>query len=227
MLCNSLFCAILLMNLGNSNHARSVFLLNRGISSQIYTSNLAFYKSGSFMELWKDIQSYEGLYQVSDHGRVKSLDRYVRQHSRGKQLKKGMLINSCKSRKGYLHLGLNKYGKRKDCSVHRLVAKAFVPNPNNYPQINHKDTIKDNNFPTNLEWVNNSMNQKHAYTNGLNMPKIGEKNGNSKLTEDKVVNIIQKLKEGHSHRFVGKCFGVSKSTITRINIRNSWAHVNG
>ena len=99
-------------------------------------------------ELWKDIPQYEGLYQVSNYGRVKSV-------------KTGKI--KCQSSKpnGYQFLQLYKNNKPKNEYVHRLVAMAFIPNPDKLPQVNHKDEDKANNFVDNLEWCDNSYNQKY------------------------------------------------------------------
>ena len=115
------------------------------------------------MEIWKDIEGYEGLYQVSNLGRVKSIygwcgNRFVK---RTKILK--LKINN----KGYTKVYLYKNKKSKMFFVHRLVAMAFVPNPNNLPQVNHKDGNKLNNSIGNLEWCTCSENIKHAYKTGL------------------------------------------------------------
>lgn len=115
-------------------------------------------------EVWKDIDGYEGLYQVSNFGRVKSLmfiNNIVRKHR-----EKFVSLNITKKRRCLVHL--YKEGKRKAVLVHRLVALAFIENPNNYPQINHKDGNPKNNTVENLEWCNASYNAKHAYNNKLN-----------------------------------------------------------
>ena len=101
-------------------------------------------------EIWKDVDGYEGLYQVSDLGRVK-----------GKDIK---AKNLCQ---GYHHVGLWKNNEVKSMKVHRLVALAFIPNPENKPCINHKDGNKLNNHVNNLEWCTYSENLKHAYDTGL------------------------------------------------------------
>ena len=86
-------------------------------------------------EIWKDIQNYEGSYQVSNYGRVKSLSRV---DSRGNK-RNEKILKLDKDRQGYKNVYLCKNGKRKFYQVHRLVANAFIPNPNNYPHVNHKD----------------------------------------------------------------------------------------
>ena len=117
-------------------------------------------------EIWKDIKSYEGLYQISNTGKIKSLERYKDNHSK-KQLVKEKIRKQIISKTGYYTCMLNKNGKIKLFKVHRLIAEAFIPNPNNYPIINHKDGNKLNNDISNLEWCNYSHNGKEAYRLGL------------------------------------------------------------
>lgn len=107
-------------------------------------------------EIWKDIKEYEGLYQISNTGKVRSF-------LTNKLLK--LAINH----KGYKVTYLYKNGKRKTISVHRLVAINFILNPHNYPQVNHIDGNKQNNNMDNLEWCDNDYNQRHAQKNGLNL----------------------------------------------------------
>ena len=109
-------------------------------------------------EVWKDIEGYEGLYQVSNLGNIKSLKRNTA-HER-------ILIPRV-GRDGYKYVGLSKNGICKSKKIHRMVAETFLPNINDLPQINHIDGNKLNNKLENLEWCNASYNQKHAYRLGL------------------------------------------------------------
>lgn len=121
-------------------------------------------------EVWKDIEGYEGLYQVSNLGNVKSLDRTQIQ-KRGdlyyNRKYKGQIIKPHLTHKGYCAIGVTKNNKHKNFSVHRLVAKAFIPNPENKPEVNHIDGNKQNNMVNNLEWCTRSENLKHAYNSKL------------------------------------------------------------
>jgi hypothetical protein len=110
------------------------------------------------MEIWKDIQGYEGIYQISNLGRIKSLHR---------DYTNGRILNPAKNNRGYLRLGLSGNGKVRYDSVHRLVAETFIPNPKNLPEVNHIDGNKLNNRVENLEWVTKGENQAHAYKTGL------------------------------------------------------------
>lgn len=113
------------------------------------------------MEEWKSIPGYEGLYEISSYGRVKSLDRYVKVKSKSYRLQKGKMLSPIKNKYGYLQVFLCCNGKYKIISVHRLVALTFIPNPDNLPMINHKDEVKTNNSVDNLEWCTEKYNSNY------------------------------------------------------------------
>ena len=108
-------------------------------------------------EIWKDIVGYEGLYQVSNLGRVKSV-------------KRNKILSQKHNWDGYLRIQLWRNNKNKYVSIHRLVAEAFIENPNKKPFINHIDGNKQNNNVDNLEWCTQKENIKHAFDNGLSTP---------------------------------------------------------
>ncbi len=122
-------------------------------------------------ETWKDIDGWKGLYQISDEGRVRSLDRVV-YCGNGPRVNIGRIMKCSISPKGYVTCVLRFNGKFKGYSVHRLVAIHFIDNPNNLPEVNHKDGNKQNNCKGNLEWATSSGNKKHACETGLNAPPI-------------------------------------------------------
>ena len=137
-------------------------------------------------EIWKDIDGYEGLYKVSNLGRVKSLN-YLR-----KGIEKERIPN--KNNSGYLIVGLHKDGKIKNFLIHRLVAEAFIENVNDLPQVNHKDENKLNNCVENLEWCSAKYNSNY-----------GEHNYNLRNTmSSKVPNVLQY--QGHLLRLHGLCY---------------------
>lgn len=114
-------------------------------------------------EIWKDIPNYEGLYQVSNYGKIKSLERY--NYKGHHNLEKILKQSKCKN--GYYYVALCKDKKIKYYQVHRLVAQTFLDNKNNYKCVNHIDGNKLNNNVSNLEFCNHSYNEKEAYRIGL------------------------------------------------------------
>lgn len=117
-------------------------------------------------EIWKDIPNFEGIYQVSNLGNVKVLDRYVNSaiKNNNKVKRKGKLLKQYNKR-GYFQVSLSKNHKRYYFGVHRLVAIAFLPNPNNLTQINHKDENPLNNNLSNLEWCTAKYNCNYGLRN--------------------------------------------------------------
>ena len=118
-------------------------------------------------EIWKDIKGYESFYQVSNLGNVRSLDRYVKNGTSNRNIKRGRVLKPCINHKGYLQVHLVANGNSKLVVIHRLVAKAFIPNPQNKAQVNHIDGNKKNNNVRNLEWCTNQENVIHAINTGL------------------------------------------------------------
>ena len=171
-------------------------------------------------EIWKDIKGYKGLYQVSNLGRVKSLSRKIIVESKNKNYKfkkklKEKILKPQMSGYGYLIVGLyNKKTKNKKFIVHRIVAQAFIPNPNNLPQVNHISGIKTDNSISNLEWCTNSENQLHAYKIGLKHNKIGCNNKKSKpiIQYDLKKNFI---KEWANKREIERILGLDSSNISK------------
>ena len=112
-------------------------------------------------EVWKDIEGYEGLYQVSNLGRVKSFDT----KDKLGRIRKGRVLKPFRKKSGYLYVDLCRNGKRKSHSLHRLVAQAFIPNPENKPEVNHIDEDKTNNIVDNLGWSTRTDNNNHGTRN--------------------------------------------------------------
>jgi len=113
-------------------------------------------------EIWKPIKGYEGYYEISNRGRVKSLERDIwNGHNYYKS--KEIIMKPAPNSDGYPQIPLCMNGKSTSIAIHRLVAIAFIPNPNNLPMVNHKDGDKTNNLPYNLEWCTNRDNIIHGF----------------------------------------------------------------
>lgn len=118
-------------------------------------------------EVWKDIPGYEGRYAISNFGRVKTYDRKVKSpvrnsHEMKERTVKGQILKPEIANNGYLYVCLWKEGKKSKATVHRLVAQAFIPNPDNKPCVNHKDYNRQNPCATNLEWVTHKENMIYS-----------------------------------------------------------------
>ena len=159
------------------------------------------------------IEGYDRYY-ISDEGEVYSY------YSNGKSKKLCKRIN----RTGYYYVNLSKNGRYKSKSIHKLVATAFVDNPNNLNVVNHKDTNKLNNHPDNLEFTTISGNSKHAYENNLLNIRYGEDSNLSKLSEKEVLK-IREMNGNMSQNEIAKKFNVSRSNITQILNRTLWKHI--
>ena len=171
-------------------------------------------------EIWRDIAGYEGSYQVSNMGRVRSLDR---KDGRGNQIKGRMLILH-KNRNGYLQAAIFSKGKTKLSYVHRLVAQAFIPNAKQLKCVNHKDENKTNNIVDNLEWCDHKYNNNYGkLTHEFRSNNVsGEKHPQSKLTKEQVLSIRELHKKGHSITNLSKQYGVCRQHIWEIIKQTKW-----
>jgi hypothetical protein len=178
-------------------------------------------------EEWRFVKGYKGLYKVSTKGRIKSLDRIKLSRLGNPYIFKGKLLKGkTRDEDGYAIVGLtNRKGKLKNKKVHRLVAIAFIPNPKNKPEVNHKNGIKDDNVVINLEWTTTKENADHAIKTGL-VDHVGPGNGNSKLNENMVRRIKQLLNKGKSCVTIAKRMDVSPCLISFIKQGRNWRHVN-
>lgn len=177
------------------------------------------------MEIWKDVVGYEGVYQVSNRGRVKRMKA-------GDNTWPGRILKSWIGDRGYLRVNLCQGGRASRLYVHRLVAIAFLgPPPSPDHEVNHKNGNKADPRPENLEWVTHSENQQHAYdilgVKASTTSKLrGEANGNAKLTDRKVIKIRRLYATGkHTQRALAEMFGVARSLIGRIILGESWKHI--
>jgi len=168
------------------------------------------------MERWKIVPDFPN-YEVSDHGRV-------RRATDSRRMKKGGTRKPSSNEYSYLWITIrDEKGATFRFFIHRLVLIAFVGScPDGY-QCNHKDGDKTNNHLSNLEWVTPSQNINHAYKHGLRSDSKGEKNAHSKLKEGEVWLIKKLLKSSILYqREIAKMFKVDPSTVSRINIGETW-----
>lgn len=170
------------------------------------------------MEEWKPISGYEGLYEVSNQGRVRSLDRtieFIRSGKIIKSIQKGKLLNpSLKVRYKGVQLCPGD-GKKNMVYIHKIVANAFVDNPDNKLIVNHIDGDKHNNNSKNLEWVTQKENIDHAFKAGLIVKPSGEDNPTAKLTNDEVYWI--RCNAGtKTHKEMANKLGVARSTVSNV-----------
>jgi hypothetical protein len=176
-------------------------------------------------EIWKDIKGYEGRYQVSNMGRVKSLPKEWLTHNNAIRKHNGIILKQFKTgRKNnqYNTVSLPKRYRK----VHQLVAENFIPNPLNKPQINHINGNKDDNSVNNLEWCTCIDNIRHAWDNNLNYALRGSTNGMAKITEDDVITIITEHKKGHiTMTSLAKKYGLTLTNVSYIIKRKTWKHV--
>lgn len=177
-------------------------------------------------EIWRDVKGYEGLYQVSNLGRVKSLERFIKTRKNKNGMngyihKQESIRIPTKDYKGYLRLNLCKEGKQKPFKVHRLVAQAFIPNPNNLPQVNHKDENKENNCITNLEWCTNEYN--HNY--GTRNKRVAEKQKGRKIPFEQIKNKIAVLQINKDTNEVIRKYDSIKEAQICCGVKTHYSHI--
>lgn len=170
-------------------------------------------------EIWKPLVTpyydYTGLYSVSNLGRVWAI-------------RKKCIMKQYTTWNGRLEIGLTNPDFIKKERIHRLVAYVFIPNPDNLPQINHKDGNTKNNNVNNLEWVTHSENMLHAYKHGLISKKVGTNSVLSKYSEETIKCLIDDLKDTElSVPELSEKYKVSKGLIHSIQYGNSWSHLSG
>lgn len=188
------------------------YYLNKSLSNIEYLDETNHLQ----LEIWKDIEGFENKYQVSDLGRFKSLNF----HRQG--IPKILFQEITKT--GYLRVSLYEKSKKHRFLCHRLVAIAFIHNPDNKPQVNHKSGIKHNNSKINLEWNTMSENIIHSFKNGFHNSEKGEKRNNSKLTEKDVLE-IRNIGRTKTLNLIAKDYGVSFQLISNIINRKCWRHI--
>lgn len=167
-------------------------------------------------EIWKDVVDYEGLYKVSNKGNVYSVGRVS---SQGKKCG-GLTLKPRSFRNGYLHVNLYKNGKMKSKSIHRLVAEVFIPNPNNFPEVNHLDENKTNNYVEDLEWCTREYNMNFGERNEKVRQKLSKRVKAVNVESGEVITFsstLEAMNKGYGDGAVSKaCRGVYKNSSGKL-----------
>ena len=168
------------------------------------------------LELWETIivKGVKTDYEISSEGRVKNKIS-------------GKILKTHINKDGYEKVDIRVNGERKSKAVHRLVAKAFVenPNPEEFTEINHIDGNKLNNNMYNLEWTNRSGNIQHAFDHGLILPMSGEKHPGARFSDEEIHEVCRLLESGLKNKEVHKLTGIPKDTISEIRTGKAWTHI--
>lgn len=178
------------------------------------------------IEEWKPIKGYEGFYEVSNTGKVRSVNRELVKPNGISYHYKSVVLKQRDNGNGYLIVCLRKRCSHKNKYIHRLVAEAFIPNPENKSEINHKDGNKTNNVISNLEWCTRSQNAQHGFDNGL--LKKGENHYAHIFTEKEVKYIKEnciKYDANLGINALARKFNVSQGAIAAIVNNKTWKGV--
>jgi hypothetical protein len=169
-------------------------------------------------EIWKDIPGYEGIYQASNLGRIKSLSKTVNISNGKKRNVLEKLFNLRTNNYGYNVVTMYLNGKMQSKRSNRVIALTFIPNPENKPYVNHINGIKNDDRVVNLEWCTAKENSIHAVKKGLlkNSSGIGEDHNYFKLTLDDVTEIRSLKKKGFTNKEIGIKFSISKDYVSKI-----------
>lgn len=177
------------------------------------------------MAIWKDIPGWEGFYQASNNGKIRSIDRAVKCRNGAFRKSKGKVLSGGFNRfTGYYTVMLTDGPTRKCRSIHRLVCLAFngLP-PSESHQAAHKDGDKNNNAASNLMWATGKENTSHRYKHGTIL--FGEDHPLSKLNNSAVMSIRELKKQGYPTARLAEKFGVSTGTILEVAVRKTWQHL--
>ena len=175
-------------------------------------------------EIWKPVVGVvgmDGLYEVSDQGRVRSLDRPVGHRWGGVAIKRGKVLKPKLDKDGYHFVGLCASGSCVQVKIHRLVALHFLPQ-SDLPEVNHKDFVKANNAATNLEWSSRKGNQEHASTGGRFAAMTNPRRA-KKLSPELAASIRAARESGKTYAAIAAEFGVSAPTALRVVRGDIWA----
>jgi hypothetical protein len=175
-------------------------------------------------ETWKTVPGYDGLYEVSDHGRIRSLDRVVKNGGESAYWRDGKMLSAPVGKTGYRGVQLCREGKRKNVRVHRAVLEAFVgPCPDGMEAC-HGDGDRLNNHLSNLRWDTRKANHADKSKHGS---QSGERNHRSRLTRDGALDIMKRIRHGQTHRSIASDIGMSPAAVSAVASGRTWSHVTG
>lgn len=181
-------------------------------------------------EIWKPVVGFEGYYEISSIGRLKSVKRsyevngrWNKTHIRHMEEK---LYKPYMAKTGYWDVFIHLHGRHRQ-SIHRMVAKAFIPNPGNKGYVNHINSIRTDNRVGNLEWVTHQENMMHGYLHGsLRIPaSVGQDNGRAVLTNEQVLEIRKLYKEGMRPKQLIEKYQLKKATLEGVIYNTKWKHL--
>lgn len=161
-------------------------------------------------EIWKPILETDGKYEISNWGNVRTVDRYAKVCGGGMRFIKGEMRKPIVCSNGYLELQASVNGKRKIFMIHRLVAQYFIPNPNDYPEVNHKDENPKNNHVDNLEWCTPKYNCNYGTRNQRCMEKVIKKAVNQYTLDGEFVARYEMIKDAE------RKYGIDSTQIVRV-----------
>lgn len=170
-------------------------------------------------EIFKPISGYDGIYEVSNFGRIKSLSRKFSNNET-------FLVLHTGKKSGYVSVKLSKNGIATTTSVHILVATYFVDNPFNLLEVNHLDFDRSNNMADNLQWLTHAANLKYSYDNGNRIGDRGEKSPRATLKNETVLKIRELYLTGeYTQKQLADKFGQKRNNIAKIISRKRWSHI--
>lgn len=191
--------------------------MNTGMNSK---SNTLLCSIGSCEE-FKDIPGWEGMYQAGNHGTVRSLDRIVVSCTGKAYHRKGKIMPQHYNEDGYRVVYLTRNGRDRTLGVHRAMALAFIPNPDNKPMVNHLNAKRDDNRLDNLEWCTNAENIKHSFNLGISDNR-GDKHPRRVLTMEMVRQIRNELATGKTPQEVADIVGTKRRNVYAVRDRQNW-----
>lgn len=183
-------------------------------------------------EIWLPVKNYENFYHISNMGRLKILDRVCWKSNKKKDVTKfkcERLSAGVPNDKGYpQHILINENSDKWTRMIHLIVAEHFIPNPENKPQVNHKNGIKTDNRVENLEWVTAKENSQHAYETGLTKAIFGDNHYQAKINSKKAMEIklLLKNKNNRTLQEIADICNVNRSIVKNISQNSTWKHIN-